>query len=98
MKLLLILFSLFFVACSQHQPDIAAVARNDVKQSNEAKNQNENAPTPSPAITATPELNVSFGKGLRIVPKDIRLENQRLRYKIDITYPQIEEIGRAVQQ
>lgn len=90
MKLLLILFSLFFVECSRHQPDSAAVARNEVKQSNEAKNQNENVPTSSPAITPTPELNVSFGTGLRIVPKDIRLENQRLRYKIDVTYPQIE--------
>lgn len=90
MKLLLIVFSLFFVECSRHQPDSAAVARNEVKQSNEAKNQNENVPTSSPAITPTPELYVSFGTGLRIVPKDIRLENQRLRYKIDVTYPQIE--------
>lgn len=90
MKLPLILLSLFFVACSQHQPDTVAVARYDVKQADEAKNQNENVTTPSPTITPTPELNVAFGKGLRIVPKDIKLENQRLRYKIDVTYPQIE--------
>ena len=90
MKILLILVSLFFVSCSQHQPDTVAVARNAVKQSNEAKSQNENVPATSPAITPTPELNVAFGKGLRIVPKDIKLENQRLRYRIDVTYPQIE--------
>ncbi|HEY9404090.1 MAG TPA: DUF3298 domain-containing protein [Pyrinomonadaceae bacterium] len=90
MKLLLIILALLSVACSGHQSDTVAIARNDVKQSNEAKNQNENVPTPSPAITPTPELNVAFGKGLRIVPKDIKLENQRLRYKIDVTYPQIE--------
>jgi len=90
MKLLLILLSLFFVACSQHQQDTVAVAHNDSKQSNEAKNQNENVPAPSPAITPTPELNIAFGKGLRIVPKDIKLENQKLRYKINVTYPQIE--------
>lgn len=88
MKLLLILLSLFFAACSQRQPDTVAVVRNDIKQSNEAKNRNENVPAPS--ITPTAELNVAFGRGLRIVPKDIKLENQRLRYKIDITYPQIE--------
>jgi hypothetical protein len=90
MKLLLILFSLFFIACSQRQPDTVAIARNDVKQSNESKNQNKNVQTPSPAITPTPELNVAFGMGLRIVPKDINLKNQRLRYKIDVTYPHIE--------
>jgi hypothetical protein len=90
MKPLLILLSLLFITCNHPQPDTVAVAGNNVKQSNEAKNQNENVPTPSPAITPTPELNVPFGKGLSIVPKDIRLENQRLRYKIEITYPQIE--------
>lgn len=90
MKLLLILLSLFFVACSQHRPDTVAFAHNDVKQSNEAKNQNENAPASLPAVTPTPKLNIAFGKGLRIVPKDINLENQRLRYKIDVTYPQLE--------
>jgi hypothetical protein len=87
-QLVLLLFSV--VACNQHQRNAVAAGQNDVKPFNETKNQNANIPPPSPVITPTPELNVAFGKGLRIVPKEIKLEDQKLRYKIDITYPQIE--------
>lgn len=90
MKVLLILLPIIVVACSPPLPNAAAVARNDVGQANEAKSQKENSPSPSTAATPTPELNVAFGKGLRVTPKEIKLESRRLRYKIDVTYPQIE--------
>jgi Deacetylase PdaC/Protein of unknown function (DUF3298) len=86
----LILLALSFFACSQHQGNMNAVAHNNGKQSSESKNQNSQPTVPSPAITPTPELEVTFGKGLKIVPKEVKLENQKRRYKIDVTYPQIE--------
>jgi hypothetical protein len=43
-----------------------------------------------PAATPTPEAEVDLGNGLKIVPKEIELENDRFRYKIGLTYPQIE--------
>jgi hypothetical protein len=89
-KLLFVLLALCFVACNLRHTDAAAVARTNVKQPSEARNSDEKAQAPLPTITPTPELNMAFGKGMRIVPKEIKLENQRLRYKIDVVYPQVE--------
>jgi len=91
-QFVLTLLASFLVACNQHQADMNAVAHNNVKQSGESKNQNSHPPVPSPAITPTPELEVTFGKGLKIVPREVKLENQKRRYKIDVIYPQIEGI------
>ena len=46
--------------------------------------------TPSPEASPAPRKEVSFADGLRIVPKNVNLENERWRYKIDVDYPQIE--------
>jgi hypothetical protein len=89
-QLLLISLALWLVACSQHQANMNAVAHNNVRQSSESKNQNSQPTVPSPATTPTPELEATVGKGLKIVPKEVKLENQKRRYKIDVIYPQIE--------
>src|SRR5688572_13991457 len=89
-QLLLIPLVLWLVACSQHQANSNVVAHNNVKQPSERKNQNSQPTVPSPAITPTPELVATFGKGLKIVPKEVKLENHKRRYKIDVIYPQIE--------
>lgn len=87
---ILILLASCCVACSQHQANMSAVAHNDVNQSSESENQNSQPTVLLPAITSTPVLEVTFGKGLKIVPKEVKLENQKRRYKIDVVYPQIE--------
>lgn len=43
-----------------------------------------------PAPTPTPETVVSLEKGLSIVPKQITLEDQKLRYTVDLTYPEVQ--------
>jgi hypothetical protein len=81
---------LALLACSRHQANMPAVARNPDRQSNESPNQNSPAPVPSPIMSPTPEVELAFAGGLRIVPKLVKLENERRPYKIDVTYPQIE--------
>lgn len=42
------------------------------------------------APTSTPDREVVFGRGrLRIVPDEVHLKSERLRYEIDMSYPQI---------
>ena len=76
------------IAEGEHQANVQTVSRNEVQQSSERKTQTPQ--NPSPVITPTPELEVAFGKGLKIVPKTVELENQRRRYKIYLVYPHIE--------
>ena len=85
----IVVISVWLLACSQQDVSVQTDFQNDKQQSNE-KNPSKDQQTPSPVITPTPELEVSFGKGLRIVPKTVNLENQTRRYKIDIGYPQVE--------
>ena len=80
--------SLSMLACGQHQSNVQTVSRNAAQQSSESKKQNP--PNLSPIITPTPEQEVTFGKGLKIVPRTVELKNESRRYQIDIVYPQIE--------
>lgn len=68
-------------ACSQHRTAAPIVNTN---QSANTRN------TPTPLPSPTPQAEVTFGNGLRIVPKNMKLENEQWRYKIDVDYPQIE--------
>jgi Deacetylase PdaC/Protein of unknown function (DUF3298) len=52
--------------------------------------QSTSTVTPPPASSSAPREQVSFGKNLRIVSRNLRLENESWRYKIDVDYPQIE--------
>ena len=56
----------------------------DVRQVN-----NSSASTVISSPTATPDREVVFGRGLRIVPDEVQLKSARLRYEIDVSYPQI---------
>lgn len=78
---------LWLLACG-HQANVQTVSRNGAQQSSESKTQNPQ--TPSPVITPTPEQEVAFGKGLRIVLRTIELKSESRRYRIDVGYPQIE--------
>jgi hypothetical protein len=80
--------SLSLFGCGEHQANVQTVSGNAIQQSNQSKI--ENPQNPSPPITPTPELEVAFGKGLKIAPKIVELENQRRRYKINVVYPHIE--------
>lgn len=80
--------SLSLLACDQHQGNVRTVPRNSAQHSSEPKTQS--LQNPSPVITPTPDLKVAFGKGLKIVPKTVEMENQRRRYKIYVVYPHIE--------
>jgi hypothetical protein len=80
--------SLSLLACGPHQANVKTVSRNATQQSSESKIQKPQ--TPSPVITPTPEQEVAFGKGLKIVPRTIELKNESRRYRIDVVYPQIE--------
>lgn len=43
-----------------------------------------------PELVPTPEPEIVFGRGrLRIVDEEVHLKSERLRYEIDVTYPQI---------
>ena len=90
LSLALVLLASCLIACNQRQVETAALPCNDVNQSGEANEGNKTVQVHSLAETPTPALNVHFGKGLRIVPKEFRLENERLRYKIDVVYPRIQ--------
>lgn len=76
------------LACQAHQAHL-----NSVPSSNSAtpfEVQSPNPQAPAPVITPTPEHEVSFGRGLRIVPRNIQLKNESRRYRIDALYPQVE--------
>jgi hypothetical protein len=79
--------SVSLLACG-HQANVQTASRNATQHSRESKIQTP--PTPSPVISRTPEHEVSFGKGLKIVPRTVELRNESRRYQIDIVYPQIE--------
>src|SRR5262249_46851851 len=81
---LALLLPLFLVACARPQttpPSAAAI---------------QSTPTASPASIPTPEPSpkpnpeISLANGLKIVPRTITLENERRRYQINVTFPQIE--------
>lgn len=74
-------------ACSQHQTRAPTVASENTNQQG-ANTQSTVTPTPLPS--PTPREEMTFGNGLRIVPKNVKLENEQWRYKIDVDYPQIE--------
>jgi len=80
----LVVLSLSLLACGQPHDN----ARSAAQQASESKTQIPQ--NPSPVITPTPELEVSFGDGLKIIPVSVNLENQNRRYEIDVVYPQIE--------
>jgi hypothetical protein len=79
--------SFSLLACG-HQANVQTASRNAAPPSSESKIQNPQ--TPAPVITPTPEQEVAFGKGLKIVPRTIELKNESRRYQIDVVYPQIE--------
>ncbi len=81
------------VACSRPYSKARAAAPADVQQSATPQNTGARATSPTPAITPTPEPEVTIGDGLRVVPKVLKMKNERRRYKLDVTYPQVE--GRA---
>ena len=83
-----LVFILSLLGCGEHQANVQTVSQNEVQQSTERKTQTPQ--NPSPVITPTPELEIAFGKGLKIIPKTVELENQRRRYKIYLVYPHIE--------
>ena len=83
-----IVVALSFIACGGNRASVQLSSVNSAEQSKGSKT--EIAGTPSAVITPTPELEVSFGKGLRIVPKRVDLQNESRRYRIDVVYPQIE--------
>ncbi len=84
---ILVALSLSLLACGQ-QANMRTPSKNAAPQSGESKIQNPE--TPSPAITPTPEQEVAFGKGLKITPRTVELKSESRRYRIDVTYPQIE--------
>jgi hypothetical protein len=86
-RLLILLFlaASFAVSCGSR----GTVTDNDTKSASAADNRR--AQSARPPATPTPEGEVDLGNGLKIVPKEIALENDRLRYKIGLTYPQIED-------
>ena len=87
---LILLFASLAFGC--HQSGLPSVAGNDVRPSKESVTRSTPPQTPLPVTTPTPRVEVRFGKGLRIVPKSVTLENEWSRYRIDIVYPQIEGI------
>lgn len=78
------------LACSPHQTNGPVVVSGDVNQPAPGAGQNSATPTPLPVAAPTPREEIPFGRGLRIVSKNVKLENERSRYKIDVDYPQIE--------
>lgn len=52
------------------------------------------APPATPPVIAPPvperDTNISFGGGLKLVSHELTLKNELLRYKVTLTYPQIE--------
>ena len=85
--------SLSLLLCSQHQANVQSVSPKTVPQSSESKIRT--SPTPSPVTTPTPVQEVTFGKGLKIVPRTVELKNEGHRYEINVVYPQIEGSKRS---
>lgn len=85
-----LILPLALLACGRHEANMPAVARNADRQSNKRPNQNSPSPVSSPMMFPTSDVELAFAGSLRVVPKSVRLENERRRYKIDVAYPQIE--------
>ncbi|MGH9959507.1 MAG: hypothetical protein ACREBC_20665, partial [Pyrinomonadaceae bacterium] len=66
------------------------VASENLKQSTEHTAQNRTTPAPSPLPVPTLREEITLNNGRRIIPKNVKLENEQWRYKIDVDYPQIE--------
>ncbi len=84
--LLILLVSLS--SCARREGHVTTVTSEPKRAFDE--NINPQAVNPSPEMTPTPEVEVALSNGLRIVPKSVKLEHERRRYKIDVTYPEIE--------
>lgn len=82
---LIVLFAA--AACGCHRSGVSSDRRNEIllKEST----QKNIPPPPIPLTTPTPQVEVSFGKGLRIVPKSVTLKNEKSQYRIDVVYLQI---------
>jgi len=80
---LVLLVALFLAACARPQ----TVGRTAINQATPAASPTS-IPTPQPSPVPNEEM--SFANGLRLVPKTITLENERRRYKINVTFPQVE--------
>lgn len=87
---ILILLASCVVACSQPHSKAHAAAPVDAQQSATPQNTVAQGTSRPPAITPTPELEVNVGSRLRVVPKVLKMKNERRRYDLDVTYPQIE--------
>ena len=85
----MLLLLLFIAACARPQtssPSAAATAQPTSAVSPTV------LPTPEPSPTPNPRM--SLANGLHLVPKTITLENERRRYQINVTFPQIEGSNR----
>lgn len=81
----MLLLALSLAACARPQtvsPSAAATVQPTPAASPTA------LPTPEPSPTPNPRM--SLANGLQLVPKTITLENERRRYQINVTFPQIE--------
>jgi hypothetical protein len=87
---MLILLASCCAACSRPHSKAHAAAPVDVQQSATPQNTVAQATSQTPAITPTPELEVAVGNRLRVVPKVLKMKNERRRYDLNVTYPQIE--------
>lgn len=85
-SLLILLVSLS--SCARREGNVFTVASEPKRAVNQ--NTTPQAVNPLPKLTPTPEVEVALSNGLRIVPKSVKLVHERRRYKIDVTYPQIE--------
>ncbi|HEX6187715.1 MAG TPA: hypothetical protein VFZ40_06525 [Pyrinomonadaceae bacterium] len=81
----LVLFvGLLLAACSRPQTPQPSVAVIDHPTPTTSP---ASIPTPGPSPIPNPEM--SLANGLKIVPKTITLKNERRRYEINVTFPQI---------
>ncbi len=74
-------------ACGQHQTNNPVVPSENSNMPRAS--QSSAIPTPSPLPAPTLRQEITLENGLRISPKNVKLENERWRYKIDVDYPQI---------
>jgi hypothetical protein len=76
-------------ACSDQHINTLSVSQSS-NTPNAAPSVETQKPSSLPTASPTPLEEVELGSGLRIVPKNVNLENDRWRYKVDVEYPQIE--------
>lgn len=80
---------LALLACSSQHTTAPSVAQTKIP-TNAAASVKSLTPSPLPSVSPTPLEEAELGGGLRIVPKNVKLENDKWRYKVDVDYPQIE--------